>query len=121
MNNLWDYRPCVWDYRESTWTLDGDLVRYDVEARDGCIGTIDHAMMEVAGAYVVVDIASWLAPGRKRLIPAGAIAALDHDRRKVHLALTQEAVREAPDYDPDRWNDDERGQLGRYYGSLVSA
>jgi hypothetical protein len=121
VNNLWDYRPGVWDYRESTWTLDRDLVRYDVEAKDGCVGTIDHAMTGTSSAYVVVDLGSWVAPGAKRLIPAGAITALDHDSRKVHLALTQEEVGEAPDYDPDRWTDDERVQHGRYYGSLVSA
>ena len=95
MNNLWDYRPCVWDYRESTWTLDRDLVRYDVEATDGCVGTIDHAASEAAGAYVVVDLGS-VVPARKRLIPAGVIAALDHGRRKVHLALTQDDIRVGP-------------------------
>jgi hypothetical protein len=120
VNNLWDYRPCVWDYRESTWTLDRDLVRYDVEATDGCIGTIDHAASEASGSYVVVDIGS-LVPARKRLIPAGAIAALDHDGRKVRLALTQEEIAAAPDYDPDRWNDDERRHHGRYYAPCVSA
>ena len=120
MNSLWDYRPCVWDYRESTWTLDRDLVRYDVEATDGCIGTIDHAATGVAGAYVVVDLASAV-PGTKRLIPAGAVAALDHDGRKVRLALTKDEITAAPDYDPDRWNDAERGHLGRYYGHFVTA
>jgi hypothetical protein len=120
VNNLWDYRPRVWDYRESTWTLDRDLVRYDVEATDGCIGTIDHAASDESGAYVVVDLGSWV-PGTKRLIPAGAIAELDHDGRKVHLALTQDEIRDAPDYDPDRWTEVERSQHGRYYGPCVTA
>jgi hypothetical protein len=120
VNNVWEYRPKVWDYRESTWTLDRDLVGYDVEASDGRIGIVDQAVTDVSSAYVVVELGSWV-PGKKRLIPAGAIAALDHEHRKVHLALTHDEVREAPEYDPDRWTDDERVQHGRYYGSLVSA
>jgi hypothetical protein len=120
VNNLWDYRPGVWDYRESTWTLDRDLVRYDVQATDGCIGKVERAASDAAGAYVVVDLGSWV-PGRKRLIPAGAIAELDHGRQQVHIALTREDVREAPDYDPDRWDDEERTQHARYYAPCLSA
>jgi len=121
VNNLWDYRPCVWDYRESTWTMDRDLVRYDVEATDGCIGTIEHAASEASGAYVVVvvDLGS-LAHGRQRLIPAGAIAALDHDGRKVRLDLTKDEIMAAPDYDPYRWDDGQRRDHGRYYAPCVT-
>ena len=60
-------------------------------------------------------------PARKRLIPAGAIAALDHDGRKVRLALTKDEITAAPDYDPDRWNDDERRHHGQYYGPCITA
>jgi hypothetical protein len=120
VNNLWDYRPLVWDYRESTWTLDRDLVRYDVDATDGTIGTIDHASSEASGSYVVVDLGS-VVPARKRLIPAGIIAALDHESRKVRLALTQDEIAAAPDYDPDRWNDEERRHHGKYYGPCLTA
>jgi hypothetical protein len=120
VGNLWDYRPRVWDYREATWTLDRDLDGYDVDARDGCVGTIDHAITEVSAAYVVVDL-SLAAPGRKRLIPAGAISMLDHPARKVHVALTQDEIRDAPDYEPGRCSDVERGAHGRYYRSYVSA
>ena len=49
MKNLWDYRPRVWDYREATWTLDRDLDGYDVQATDGCVGTIDRAITEAVG------------------------------------------------------------------------
>ena len=77
MSNLWDYRPVVWDYRESTWTMDGDLVGYGVAATDGDVGTIAHATTGAAGAYVVIDLGAG-APRGKRVIPAGAITALDH-------------------------------------------
>jgi hypothetical protein len=122
---LWDYRPGVWDYREATWTLDRDLVRYDVEALDGCVGMVDHAASDAVGAYVVVDLHS-PGSGAHRLVPARAIAALDHDARKVHLTLTRHEVEVAPDYDPDRWNDDELGDGAReehvrYYRKCLPA
>lgn len=114
MSNLWDYRECVWKYRESTWTLDSDLLGYDVEATDGRIGTIGHVANGEAGAYVVVATCSSI-PDRERLIPAGAVASLDHDHRLVRVALTQDQVRGAPDYHPDQWSDEVRTKHAEYY------
>ena len=118
MSNLWDYRPVVWDYRESTWTMDGDLVGYDVAATDGDVGTIDSATTGEAGAYVVVGLGSGVRKG-KRVIPAGAITALDHVARLVRLSLTRSDVGDAPAYEPDHWGEDERRELGQYYGSVA--
>ena len=95
MSNMWDYPQCVWDYREHTWTLDSDLVGYDVDATDGRIGKIDHAASRTADAFVVVDTDPRISDG-KRLVPAGAVASLDHDRRRVQVALTTAEIREAP-------------------------
>ena len=120
MSNLWDYRPVVWDYRESTWTMDGDLIGYGVVATDGAVGTIDHATTGAAGAYVVVDLGSSVPRGR-RVIPAGAITALDHAVRRVRLSLTRSDVRDAPAYEPGRWGEDERRRLGHYYGRVARA
>jgi len=114
MSNVWDYRQCVWDYRESTWTLDRDLIGYDVEATDGCIGTIEQASNESSRAYVVVDAGSWI-PETRKLVPAGAIAALDHVHHRVDVGLTKDQIRDAPDYDAEQWNDDTRSQHGDYY------
>ena len=77
MSEVWDYRPGVWDYREATWTLDRDLVEYDVESLDGPVGMVDHAVTDDACAYVVVDLRSPDFSGC-RLVPAAAVAALDH-------------------------------------------
>ena len=120
MNNLWDYRPHVWDYRESTWTLDRDLVGYDVEATDGCVGVLDQAVSDVSGTYVVVDISSWSSE-KLRLIPAGVVAGLDHGQRKVSLALTQDELRKAPDYHRDRWDDAAHRRHDIYYAPRVDA
>ena len=118
MSNLWDYRPAVWDYREATWTVDADLVGYGVATTDGDVGTIDHATTEAADAYVVVDLGS-RAPTGKRVIPAGTITALDHATRAVQLALSRSEVEDAPAYEPDRWSEDERRELGQYFGSVA--
>ena len=55
------------------------------------------------------------------MIPAGAITALDHAARLVRLSLTRSDVGDAPAYEPDRWGEDERRELGQYYGSVARA
>ena len=114
MSNVWDYRESVWDYREHTWTLDSDLVGYDVDATDGRIGKIHHAASRTSDAFVVVDTGSWISDAR-RLIPAGAVTSLDHDRRRVQVDLTTAQISEAPDYSADQWDDEVRRQHGDYY------
>src|SRR5688572_3551973 len=97
----------MWTYRDPTWTADYDLVGYDVEATDGSIGNIDEATTDAASSYLVVDTGFWIF-GKKRLIPAGVISAVDHDSKKVHVGMTKEQIKSAPDYDRDDWNDTSR-------------
>ncbi len=105
----------MWDYRDSTWTDGRDLTGYDVEASDGSIGNVDRATNDVSNAYVVVDTGFWIF-GKKRLVPAGAISSVEHADKKVYVAMTKEQIKDAPDYDADRWDDDTRSQHGDYYG-----
>lgn len=116
MSNLWDYRACVWDYRESTWTVDSDLLGYDVEVPEGRIGTVARAVTGALGAYLVVNT-SGVFDGR-RLIPAGAVDALDHDRRLVRVALTAQQLRHAPDHVCDQWNEAVRAAHAGYYNKV---
>jgi hypothetical protein len=108
----------LWTYRETllpgpTGTV--DLTGYDIEARDGSIGRIDEATNETGRACVVVDTGPWIF-GRKVMIPAGAIERIDHDERKVYVNLTKDQIKNSPEFDPDRLNDDEyRTRLGEYY------
>jgi hypothetical protein len=104
----------MWEYRDSTWTDGHDLTGYDVEATDGSIGNVDQATNDVSNAYVVVDTGFWIF-GKKRLIPAGAISSVVHDDKKIHVAMTKDQIKGAPDYDADRWDDDSRTQHGDYY------
>ena len=105
----------MWDYRDSGWTEGHDLDGYDVEATDGSIGTIDGATNDVSNAYIVVDTGFWIF-GKKRLIPAGVVTAVVHEDKKVHLAMTKDQVKGAPDYDADAWDDATRSKHGEYYG-----
>ena len=104
----------VWSYRDTSWSQDSDLVGYDVEASDGSIGKIDEASNDAAGQWLVVDTGFWIF-GKKRLIPAGAVAGVDHDGKNVIVNLTKDEIKSAPDYDKDDWNDDSRGRHADYY------
>jgi hypothetical protein len=106
----------MWTYQDSTWTQGQDLVGYDVEASDGSIGKIDEASNEAAGAYLVVDTGFWIF-GKKRLIPAGVVSRVDHESKKVHVNMTKEQIKSAPDYDRDTWGDESRSRHSDYYGS----
>jgi hypothetical protein len=109
----------TWDYRDSTWTDGYDLAGYDVEATDGSIGSVDKATNEVSNAYVVVDTGFWIF-GKKRLIPAGAISSVAHDDKKIHVTMTKDQIKAAPDYDADNWDDDARTRHGDYYSPYSS-
>ena len=106
----------MWTYRDSSWTTSNNLVGYDVEATDGSIGKIDEATNESSSSYVVVDTGFWIF-GKKRLIPAGVVSTVDRDARKVHVNMTKEQIKSAPDYDRDDWNDESRTRYNDYYSS----
>src|SRR6187200_308615 len=99
----------MWTYRSNLSTTQ-DLEGFDVEARDGSIGEIDEATNEVGGSFVVVDTGPWIF-GRKVVLPAGTIENIDLDNRKVVVGLTKDQIKNSPEYDPDRFDDDYRGRL----------
>ena len=51
-----------------------------------------------------MDTGFWIF-GKKRLIPAGVVSTVDHDSKSVHVNMTKEQIKSAPDY--------ERADLGR--------
>lgn len=104
----------MWDYRDSTWTVGRDISGYDVEATDGSIGSVDAATDDVSNAYVVVDTGFWIF-GKKRLLPAGVVSAVEHDDKRVLVTLTKDQVKAAPDYDEASWSDEARDRHGDYY------
>ena len=105
----------IWAYREQSLGS-RDLAGYSVEALDGGIGKIDEASNDVGASFVVVDTGPWIF-GKKVMLPAGVISRVDSDEKKVFVNRTKDQIKNAPEFDADRYRDDNyRGQLGTYYG-----
>src|SRR5437762_6974679 len=103
----------MWTYRESVVARDFD--GYDVEARDGSIGKIDEATYETGSSSIVVDTGPWIF-GKKVVLPARVIDRIDLENEKVDVNLTKDQIKNSPEYDPDRFDDAYRSNLGSYYG-----
>jgi hypothetical protein len=110
----------TWTYRDPSWSTGGDIVGYDVEATDGSIGKIDSKSDEASSSYIVVDTGFWIF-GKKRLIPAGAVTAVDHDDEKVFVAMTKDAIKDAPDYEESSFDDTARSSHESYYGTYTAS
>ena len=113
----------VWTYREESQlgydaTSGRDLSGFHVEALDGSIGKIDESTHDLGSSYIVVDTGPWIF-GRKVVIPAALIEAIDTDNRKVVLDLTKDEIKDSPAYDPDRFDDKYRNDLATYYAARV--
>jgi hypothetical protein len=94
-----------------------DLTGFDVEATDGHIGKIDEATYENGRGSIVVDTGFWIF-GKKRMVPAGVVRDFDPEERKVFISMTKDEVKNAPDYDPDRFKEDRsryEDEVGSYY------
>jgi hypothetical protein len=51
------------------------------------------------------------------MLPTGVIERIDYEGRQVFVDLTKDQIRDAPDYDAVRYQDEAyRSKLGTYYG-----
>jgi hypothetical protein len=106
----------LWSYRDTARSQPADLVGFQVVATDGALGNLDAATYDVGGSYIVVDTGFWVF-GKKRMLPAGVIDRIDYDRCEVHVNLTKDEIRQAPDYDAEREREEAYHQdVGTYYG-----
>ncbi|MGH2921365.1 MAG: DUF2795 domain-containing protein [Gaiellaceae bacterium] len=106
----------IWAYRGGLRT-DVDLSGYEVEARDGSIGTVDEATNEVGASYLIVDTGPWIF-GKHVLLPAGVIERIDTYERRVIVGRTRDEIKSAPEYDPE--GDVSMGyrqEVGSYYAA----
>jgi uncharacterized protein YrrD len=100
--------------------LSRNVVGYEVEATDGTIGKIDEASFDVSSGYMVVDTGKWIFE-KKRLVPAGVVTRIDDDKEVVYVKCTKDAIKSAPDYEPDQPTKREADYMtrhGEYYGGL---
>jgi hypothetical protein len=106
----------IWTWRQPVQNLQNvDLTGFKVEAVDGSIGKVDEASHDVGGSYLVVDTGPWIF-GKKVMLPAGTCSAVDMDEKKVFVDRTKDEIKNAPEFDPDRYKEDiYREKLGGYY------
>jgi hypothetical protein len=88
----------LWEYRATVFTIEPDLTGFDVEATDGHIGKVDESSNDAGRSFLVVDTGFWIF-GKKRLIPAGVVERVDPDAKALHVGLTKEQIKSAPDFD----------------------
>jgi hypothetical protein len=115
----------IWTYRAGVYgagVVDTpDITGYSIHALDGDIGKVDKHNDEAGRAYLLVATGPWIF-GKTVMLPVGVIARIDHDEKVVHVAVTKDQIKNAPEYDPNG-DDDERyrNDLGGYYGGGLSA
>ena len=58
--------------------------------------------------------------GKQRLIPAGVVSSVAEDQRRIHINMTKDQVKSAPDWDASQLTGDEwRADHDRYYTSFT--
>jgi hypothetical protein len=103
----------MWTFSVATPNL--DLAGFKVEALDGGIGKVDEATYDAGGSFVVVDTGPWIF-GKKVMLPAGVIRDLDLDTETVFVDRTKEQIKNAPEFEEERYRDETyRSEVGSYY------
>ncbi len=95
-----------------------DLTGYAIQAADGSIGHVEEWLIDDrdwAIRYLVIDTVNWL-PGKKVLVASNWIKHISYDDSMVFVDMTREAIKNAPEYDPNRLDRDYEDQLHRHYG-----
>jgi hypothetical protein len=101
--------PDVFSYREGVRGPEApDVVGFEVEASDGHVGRVDEATYETGGSHLVVDVGGWIHE-KRRLIPAGVVQRIDSSTRTVHVAMSKDAIKHAPDHDATRHRSADEG------------
>ncbi|MFI1470690.1 PRC-barrel domain-containing protein [Streptomyces wuyuanensis] len=112
----------IWGYAQTSGHIaDVDLTGYEVEATDGSIGKVDRYSNDVGSQYVVVDTGVWIF-GKHILLPAGTVSRVELESHRIHVNLTKEQIKNAPEFDKDKHlgNAAYHHQIGGYYGRPVS-
>lgn len=97
---------------------------YNVEATDGNIGHIEDLIIDYEDwqvVYAVIDTSNWLPWSKKVIIPVNRMNEISYTERVVKVGLKTEAIKNAPEYNPDKilGEDDEKGIFDFYSKSLV--
>jgi hypothetical protein len=87
---------------------------------DGRVGDVDRVNLDAGSSYLLVATGPPLL-GKKLLVPAGLVDAIDRDKEIVHVGCSEDDLKSAPAYDKDREGDPVyREQVGAYYAAAGS-
>ena len=108
----------IWAYR--TEVSDTDLAGFRVEALDGEIGKVDKATNETGSSSLIVDTGGWII-GKKVMLPAGTIESVDPEDGTIYVDRTREEIKQAPEWDPSGYAEQEyRLELENYYSRFYT-
>jgi hypothetical protein len=108
----------LWSYRDAI--DDADLTDFSVVANDGEIGKVSEATHKMGDSWLVLDTGQWIV-GDKVLLPAGTIERIDLDEKKIHVDRSKEEIKNAPEYDPSGYAEQEyRIRLADYYSRFYA-
>ncbi|MET9952476.1 PRC-barrel domain-containing protein [Streptomyces sp. NPDC006339] len=108
--NAWTYGAA------SGYPVGTNLAGWRVEATDGHIGKVDKHSEEVGDACLVVDTGVWIF-GKEVLLPASTVTRVDLEEQTVHVRLTKEQIKDAPEFHSDKHLADRqyREEIAVYY------
>lgn len=81
-----------------------EVLGYYIQASDGSIGHIEDFLIDPTTwhiRHIIVDTRNWL-PGKKVLVSPNWLRRVDWDTMQVEVDLTQERIRNSPEYDPNK-------------------
>lgn len=88
--------------RDSHLRSTNEVIGYYIQATDGDIGHVEDFLVDDqdwAIRYMIVDTVNWW-PGKKVVISPDWIERVSWPETRVHVNLSRENIRKAPEYDP---------------------
>ena len=96
-----------------------EVCGYSIRARDGNIGAVEDFVIDDTSwklHYMIVNTGNWL-PGKKVLISPGWINTVSWSDQTVDVDMTQDGVKNSPEFDPSiPINREYEARLYDYYG-----
>ena len=110
----------LWKFSSDVGHDRADLKGMKVEAIDGDVGKVEDVVDSPLGRALVVDTGP-LVFGRKVLLPAGLVSAIDVDDERVKVDRTKDEIKQAPELDTQLLQDPAyQESLTRHYGTSRS-
>jgi hypothetical protein len=101
-------------FRDPSWAQQ-DLRGFEVEARDGKIGSVDDRS-QVGSDHLVVDTGPWIF-GKKVVLPVGLVERISFEDQRLLVSRSKDEIKNAPDFDEEHADDPRYGdELRAYYG-----